>query len=607
MEPQPATTGLAGATPRVEPIPQGEGVIPVRPAIPPEGKKSIPIPPSPVAPKIEPQPITEPVKPPVIEAEALTEAEIGRLLGTKRALEKELGAKVRAEATRLTEEIFGGEETGDIFSKIKNVTSQIELNDFLLARLQKDELARLKGIAMGKRVPLVTGGKGISIDKIAQGLKMDTEDLLEQMLLAEKKRRVPAEVQRMAEENVRGTITGASLYKKLTEVERKLSGEEPPTSPPSTTADVGGYTSYYEFESRVRNILLERAKGVDVSRKSEALYYMYPSDIPHPISQSKTVQLRLASHDELRPGVVTLVIGIPGRRIISSAASFGIPEEATDAEIRAIKADALAVADELKVGMYKDGFDLRIEGNIRIGLNAMDKVITEQADVMNAMFRPDLGNVTFYWGNPGNPNKGFAGGAGIAHIIAKRGTEVARKMVEVIAKGDIVKKYGPKDGERVNISYDNSTAVLSLYKYGNKETWLLTGWKNRTSDVPSEVSGPSESTHTEPMHTRPDMGAEGSKQTIPLSPESVNRPRLPPSATADVGGYAKTPLKGMELPEIVELAKEINEGKYPQVKERLRAFRGQALGQFSPTGIKLRADIFKDPPRAHLRQDAPPL
>ncbi len=46
----------------------------------------------------------------------------------------------------------------------------------------------------------------------------------------------------------------------------------------------------------------------------------------------------------------------------------------------------------------------------------------EKLIVKNAMFRPDIGNIDFVWGVPGNGNK-FKHGYGIAHIIAKRNSE----------------------------------------------------------------------------------------------------------------------------------------------------------------------------------------
>lgn len=71
------------------------------------------------------------------------------------------------------------------------------------------------------------------------------------------------------------------------------------------------------------------------------------------------------------------------------------------------------------------------------------------------------------------------------------------------------------------------------------------------------------------------------------------------SAIADIGGYSNVP-SVMELPEIVSFAKDITQGRYPSVKRKLRAFKGEALGVFKPKKgkIELKADIFADPIQA---------
>ena len=132
--------------------------------------------------------------------------------------------------------------------------------------------------------------------------------------------------------------------------------------------------------------------------------------------------------------------------------------------------------------------------NIRRGQAAMEKVIAERTDVMDAMHRDDLGSISFLWGEPGRGPK-FKGGSGVSHIIAHRnaqgydGEAVARKMVEVIAKGKVDRRYGAEvpGGERANIVYDGHTAALSLYKDGDRKTWLLTGWKDYEEKAPGEV------------------------------------------------------------------------------------------------------------------------
>ncbi len=92
-------------------------------------------------------------------------------------------------------------------------------------------------------------------------------------------------------------------------------------------------------------------------------------------------------------------------------------------------------------------------------------------------------------------------------------------------------------------------------------------------------------------------------------PESGGK--KPPSGYGDVGGYATIPPEGktpppfdgepeaskdehiaMELPEIVDLAQQLMDGKYPQI---VRKIRGMAIGTFSPeTGtIRVEAGLFK--------------
>ncbi|EAX48305.1 hypothetical protein TcarDRAFT_2255 [Thermosinus carboxydivorans Nor1] len=94
----------------------------------------------------------------------------------------------------------------------------------------------------------------------------------------------------------------------------------------------------------------------------------------------------------------------------------------------------------------------------------------------------------------------------------KNGEEIARNLVEVIAKGKISEPYGPPEWERVNVYHDGHTAVLSLYKDGRIQTWLLTGWKNDKEDsgVPGEGNDSTGTTRADPSLTRTGAGAESS-------------------------------------------------------------------------------------------------
>lgn len=147
------------------------------------------------------------------------------------------------------------------------------------------------------------------------------------------------------------------------------------------------------------------------------------------------------------------------------------------------------------------------EENIARGDEAMERVIREHRDVLDAMYRPDVGGISFYWGSPGKGAK-FKGGQGVAKIISKHGENVARMMPEVLAKGELTEIQHVPSGDRALIRHAGHTAVLSLYKFGNRETWLLTGWEDVAPGASGKGSDLSGATHEGPIRTRSNVGAE---------------------------------------------------------------------------------------------------
>lgn len=97
-------------------------------------------------------------------------------------------------------------------------------------------------------------------------------------------------------------------------------------------------------------------------------------------------------------------------------------------------------------------------------------------------------------------------------------------MVDVIAHGESGEIYGPKGGERVNISHGGHTAVLSLYRYGNRQTWLLTGWENykEASSASNGGNGPLGATRPDPMRTRPRAAETSINSNIPQKENLFN-------------------------------------------------------------------------------------
>ena len=199
-----------------------------------------------------------------------------------------------------------------------------------------------------------------------------------------------------------------------------------------------------------------------------------------------------------------------------------LPPDELSLSHRTIIEKALSENKPVPAEVLKDYPDLAIEH----GKSIIDQMIKDHTDKPAAMYRDDVGTIEFPWGKEGNPKKKYSDGNGISHIIAKRnseglnGEEIARMMPEVIVKGEIGDVYGPRQGQRVNIKYGDHEAVLSLYKKGKEETWLLTGWKEKTPGVPEESNNLQDYAH-QTSGSRSDVGAGVDNNLAPTN-DSVN-------------------------------------------------------------------------------------
>ena len=72
-----------------------------------------------------------------------------------------------------------------------------------------------------------------------------------------------------------------------------------------------------------------------------------------------------------------------------------------------------------------------------------------------------------------------------SHIIARRdlegrgGERFAREAVpEILARGKLDRICGPPTGRRADIVFRGNRAVLSLYRFEERETWVLSGFED---------------------------------------------------------------------------------------------------------------------------------
>ena len=161
---------------------------------------------------------------------------------------------------------------------------------------------------------------------------------------------------------------------------------------------------------------------------------------------------------------------------------------------------------------------------IFLGKKAFEYQQKNHKDVEFAMCRPDIHNgfIHFLWGKEGNEHKDFEGGYGTSKIIAKRKWEILNLpefadltieevfdgITDTIAKGKIVREYGPEKAKRVEIQSEQYIVIISEFLHDEDYNWLVTGFKKKkeTEDVGSD-SALSNPTHIIPTLNRDDVGA----------------------------------------------------------------------------------------------------
>jgi hypothetical protein len=127
---------------------------------------------------------------------------------------------------------------------------------------------------------------------------------------------------------------------------------------------------------------------------------------------------------------------------------------------------------------------------------AIEDVLATRGSRRDAAWRQDLGAITLDWGTPGDPTRDFRGGFGLAHIVAKRQAEgldgeawLRTVMPVILMQGRIARVYGPADGLRVDLEANGQRLVLSLFRAGQRENWVVTGFPVQGRGGPDGTGG----------------------------------------------------------------------------------------------------------------------
>ena len=172
---------------------------------------------------------------------------------------------------------------------------------------------------------------------------------------------------------------------------------------------------------------------------------------------------------------------------------------------------------DVRTKRFKAWFgDWELAANIRSGINALLQISQGADSVPNAMQRSELSKlggtaeITFDWGKYGKRDKSgtLRGGFGFAKIIQKHGYNEAFRIIETIARGKLGTPYGVEGGTRIDIVNGEYHTTISLYRDGQRESWVLTGYKiDPNTDAKGRGNDLSDATQTYPTPTREDLGA----------------------------------------------------------------------------------------------------
>ena len=141
------------------------------------------------------------------------------------------------------------------------------------------------------------------------------------------------------------------------------------------------------------------------------------------------------------------------------------------------------------------------QAQVRRGRAAIDSILHRVSQsqegaqhligVPGAMTRPDIGDVSFYWGTPGssrnNPKKTrYGGGNGVSHVVAKHGPEDLANMINAIAHGEAVPSREPH-----KLVIEHGAVRVTLAKVigaaGQEPNWLVSGYTKGPNEENSKL------------------------------------------------------------------------------------------------------------------------
>lgn len=239
-----------------------------------------------------------------------------------------------------------------------------------------------------------------------------------------------------------------------------------------------------------------------VTAKAEDIDFKLSRDV---VSAQVLDQLNTAGR--FTPDVNSAYASMVGNFYAVQAAKIGItPEEMAERYPLQVNAERLAGAktldqdDAQPMGAFGPIYD-SYKGDAQ---GAIEHLTAQQdGEAVGALNHPEIGDIDLVWGVAGDPERSYAGGYGLAKIVAKH-PEVLGDLQNIVSSMTVVSR----SENRVQLESDDHKGAVRLQWDGQAKKWLMTAFEK------DEKSGAEPSTDT------PDVKKDGSPSATSLNPDA---------------------------------------------------------------------------------------
>lgn len=207
------------------------------------------------------------------------------------------------------------------------------------------------------------------------------------------------------------------------------------------------------------------------------------------------------------------------------------------------------------------------------GEAAIEKLLEErQGEVVRAMSDPRLGensSIDFVWGQEGDPQKGYKGGYGFAHIKAKHGDKAVQAVPQIIRTGSFALEKTTNSA--IYISAEGKVILQRAWKHAPKN-WVLTSY------LPDTKKGPRPAQDVQ-------IGGQV-EESLSSSSEGLSNARIPQSSNGSNRDFSVS----SDLPQVTVTAAPGSKSsgtliRIKDIYDKLRAIAPVRKGVSAPAAV----------------------